>query len=386
MTRYQSRPVRDTRAMPLPRKLAVLLIALGLCLLALSHAHYGLAAQQGLLVGIMPLLFAALLLGRTGLWATSAAYFAILLIGAWTDQRHGLPDTGSWAELLSNLLQPVMGSAITALILDRLLLKSEASRRRSRDLALLCRQLEFEMREKERWLAQLIHSQRMDALGKLAGNVAHDFNNLLGVILGYATQADYADTTQARLDGVAAAARRGKQLTDKLMTLARPAPSMREVFDANAVLRELLPMIGSLFGKRIRVDASLCPQPAWLCMDIAEFEAGILNLAKNAGDAIDGEGSFRVESDIIGDEVRLRFIDDGCGMSQATLRRIFDPFFTTKPARQGTGIGLSLVYRTVTESGGRIEVDSAPGQGATFTLHLPLTAAPAAIAPDTAEA
>src|SRR5690606_11086876 len=203
-----------------------------------------------------------------------------------------------------------------------------------------------------------------------AGNVAHDFNNLLAVILGYATQPGYPDTAQPRLDGIAGAARRGRQLTDKLMTLARPVPPTRETFDANAVLGELLPMIGSLFGTRIRVVTALCPQPAWLCMAIAEFETRVLNIAKNAADAIADEGLCRIESAVTDGQVRLRFTDNGCGMEPATLQRIFDPFFTTKPARHGTGIGLPLVYRTVTESGGRIEVKSAPGHGATFTLQL----------------
>ncbi|QNN47628.1 hypothetical protein H9L17_05700 [Thermomonas brevis] len=363
--------------MSLPRKLAVLLTAFGLCLLALSHYHYGLAAQQGLLIGIVPLLFAGLLLGRTGLWATAAAYFAVLLIGAWADQRHGVADASTWTEALSNLLQPVMGCAIVALILDRLILKSDASRRRSHDLALLCRQLEVEMQEKERSQAQLVHSQRMDALGKLAGNVAHDFNNLLSVILGYATQRDGGDAA-GRMAGIAAATQRGKQMTDKLMTLARATPPRRETFDVNDAVAELLPMIESMFGKRIRVVATLCRQAAWIHMDLAEFEAGVLNIAKNAGDAMTGEGTFCIETEIADGDVLLRLADDGCGMPPGVVARIFDPFFTTKPAKQGTGIGLSVVYRTVTESGGRVDVDSAPGQGTCFTLRLPLRAAPTA--------
>ena len=365
--------------MSLPRKLAVLLTAFGLCLLALSHYHYGLAAQQGLLIGIVPLLFAGLLLGRTGLWATAAAYFAVLLIGAWADQRHGVADASTWTEALSNLLQPVMGCAIVALILDRLILKSDTSRRRSHDLALLCRQLEVEMQEKERSQAQLVHSQRMDALGKLAGNVAHDFNNLLSVILGYATLRDGG--AAGRMAGIAAAAQRGKQMTDKLMTLARATPPRRETFDANAAIAELLPMIDSMLGKRIHVVAMLCRQAARIHMDLAEFEACVLNIAKNAGDAMADTGTFRIETGVADSEVFLRFTDDGCGMSPGVIARIFDPFFTTKPAKQGTGIGLSVVYRTVTESGGRVDVDSTPGQGTCLTLRLPLRSASTAAIP-----
>ncbi|MFT3793076.1 MAG: ATP-binding protein [Rudaea sp.] len=365
--------------MSLPRRIAVALIAFGVALLTISHYHYGLAAQSGLLLGIVPLLFAGLLLGRGGLWLTTAAYLAILAIGSWTDLRHGVAGVATLGDALSELLQPVMGCAIVALILDRLILKSDVSRRRSHDLALLCRQLEFEMQEKERSQAQLIHSQRMDSLGKLAGNVAHDFNNLLSVILGYASQRDppsAAATAQARMTKIVAATQRGKQLTDKLLTLARVDPPSRETFDANGALGDLLPMIESVLGKRIRVATAFCESAAWIRMDYAEFEAVVLNLAKNAGDAMKGDGTFRLESAIADGEVLLRFVDDGCGMTTEVAARVFEPFFTTKPPTQGTGIGLAVVYRTIVESDGRIEVDSAPGRGTCFTLRLPLHAAP----------
>ena len=366
--------------MPLPRKIAVALIAFGLVLLAISHYYYGLAAQSGLLLSVLPLLFAGLLLGRTGLWLTAAAYFAILVLGSWMDVRHGVAGASTVGDALSSLLQPVMGCAIVALILDRLILKSDINRRRSDDLALLCRQLEIEMQEKERSQAQLTHSQRMDSLGKLAGNVAHDFNNLLNIILGYATQRmapAHDDGAQQRMSKIVDATRRGKQLTDRLLTLARPDPPTREVFDANSALIDLLPMIRSMLGERIRVESMLCEAAAWIRMDYAEFEAGVLNMAKNAGDAMPQNGTFRVESAIIGDEVRLSFSDDGHGKKPEIAARVFEPFFTTKPRTQGTGIGLAVVYRTVVESNGHIEVRTAPGRGACFILRLPLRDAPA---------
>lgn len=366
--------------MSLPRLIAVVLITFALVLLAISHYRYGLAAQSGLLLSIVPLLFAGLLLGRTGLWLTAAACLAILVIGSWADLRHGAAGMSTFGDALSALLQPVMGCAIVALILDRLILKSDISRRRGHDLALLCRQLDIEMQEKERSQAQLIHSQRMDSLGKLAGNVAHDFNNLLSVILGYAAQ-QQAPThddraAEGRMNRIVAATQRGKLLTDRLLTLARAHPPRRETFDANGTLADLLPMIESMFGSRIRVVAALCEPAAWIRMDHAEFEAAVLNLAKNAGDAMKGDGTFRLESEIAEGEVRLRLQDDGCGMPPHVAARIFEPFFTTKPPTQGTGIGLAVVYRTIVESDGRIEVDSAPGQGTCFTLRLPLHPAP----------
>lgn len=363
--------------MPLPRRIAVALIGLALLLLALTHYRDGLAAQPSLLLGIMLVLFAGLLLGRTGLWLTAAVYFAILGIGAWSDLKHGVAGFATPGEASSSLLQPAMGCLIVTLILDRMILKSDASQRRSHDLALLCRQLEFEMQEKDRTQAQLIHSQRMDSLGKLASNVAHDFNNLLGVILGYAKLGEYeGGAARSQMAGIVNATQRGKQLTEKLMTLARMNPSERTTFDANESLDGLLPMIQSMLGTRIRVMATFCPQAAWVHMDFSEFEASVLNIAKNAGDAIAGDGAFSIASDIIGDEVRLCFSDSGCGMSPEVAARIFEPFFTTKAARKGTGIGLAVVYRTIVESGGRIAATSTPGQGTCFTLHLPLHDAP----------
>jgi signal transduction histidine kinase len=366
--------------MSLPRKIAVALTVAGLLLLAISHYRYGLAAQSGLVLSIVPLLFAGLLLGRPGLWITAVSYLAILAVGSWTDLRHGIGGAVTLQDAIAGLLQPVMGCAIVALILDRLILKSDVSHRRNRDLALLCRQLDIEMRKKEQSQAQLIHSQRMDALGKLAGNVAHDFNNLLSVILGYATRSarlSADDGTRERLEKIVATALRGRQLTDKLLTLARSDPPLRETFDANYALNDLLPMVRSMLDAKIDVQSAFCAEPAWIRMDQAELEASVLNIAKNAGDAMPGGGTFRIASERDDEEVRLHFEDSGHGMSAEVAARIFEPFFTTKPAMQGTGIGLAVVYRTVVESGGRIGVQSVPGRGTRFTLHLPRQDKPA---------
>ena len=358
--------------MPLSRKLATLLFVLALCLLARSHYQDGLVAQQELLLGIMPPLFAGLLLGRTALWLAATTYFAILLIVSWLDLRHGVAGTMTASDAISNLLQRAMGCLIVTLIMDRVLLKSEIGLKRSRDLAVLCRQLEMQIQEMERSQAQLIHSHCMDSLGKLAGSVAHDFNNVLCVILGYATQRDYADTDQERFRGIAVATKHGQLLTDKLLTLVRASPLARETFDANAALEELLPMIASMLGARIRVQTALCLQAAWIHMDRLGFEAGVLNFAKNAGDAITGNGTFRIESSVAEGEVRLCFSDDGCGMPSDVAARVFEPFFTTKAATLDTGIGLAVIYRLIMESSGCIAVESTPGHGTHFTMKLPL--------------
>lgn len=363
-------------SLPAPRPIAIVLVAAGLILLGISHYRYGLAAQSGnIMLSILPLLFAGLLLGRTGLWATAAVYLAILMLGTWVDLQRDIQGVGTTRDILSDLLQPVLGCAIVALILDRLILKSDASDRRSRELALICRQLGIEIREKEQSQAQLVHSQRMDALDKLASNAAHDFNNLLGVILGYARQGAHLqgcdDETRHCLQRIEAATRRGKSMTDKLLTLARNDEAMRETFDANAVLEELVPMVDSMLGSRIELQTDFCTTPAWIHMDRAEFEASVFNIVKNAGDAMPDAGRFLLATSIVDGETRLRLEDTGHGMSQETASRIFEPFFTTKPREQGTGIGLAVVYRIVTEAGGDIDVDSAPGEGTCLTLRFP---------------
>lgn len=366
---------RDTSAMPLSRQLAIAFVATGLSLLALSHYYYGLAAQQSVLLGIVPLLFSALLLGRRGLWVSAFICFGILLLGTWVDQQHEITLKTAFA----SLLQPSMEGLIMALVLDRLLVQLDANRRRSQDLALLCRQLEKEIQHKEHSQAQLVHSQRMDALGKLAGNVAHDFNNLLSVILGYATERNDAEHLQERMRGITVATRRGKQLTGKLMTLARATSPAREVVDINTLLNELQPMLAHMLGERIDIRMVLCAQPAWVNIDPAEFEASILNLAKNAGDAIAHEGVFRIETRLTENEVQLQIHDTGCGMSAEVAQQIFEPFFTTKPAHGGTGIGLAMVNRIMTDANGQIAVASTLGEGTRFLVQLPLQAAPASM-------
>lgn len=364
------------------RPAAVAAISAGLVLLAASHAKYGLAAQSGsIMLSILPLLFAGLLLGRAGLWATAAAYLGIVGLGAWADLQRDASGLVHGRDLLSNLLQPVLACAIVALILDRLILKSDVSERRSRELAQAYRRLEIEIAEKERSQAQLLHSQRIDALGKLASNIAHDFNNLLAVVLGHAQRgarvAGCPEEARHCLERIDATARRGGRLTGKLLTLARNDAAVRETFDANEVLLELEPMLRSLLGPGVAVETAPAPAPAWLRMDRAEFEAGIVNIAKNAGDAMPAGGRFLLAVEHDGDEVRLRLEDSGQGMPPDTLARVFEPFFTTKPRERGSGIGLAMVSRIVTEAGGRIEADSAPEQGTRFTLWLPSAPAPA---------
>ncbi|MFT3898211.1 MAG: ATP-binding protein [Thermomonas sp.] len=343
--------------------------------LGIDIRYYGLAAQSDIVViFIVPLLFAGLLLGRSGVWATMACYVPILSFGAWTDSKDaaGNMDAG---QALSMLAQPLLASLIVALILDRMIAKVNRSDRLNRGLAAVCARLEDEIREHERSHMQLVHSQRVDALGRLASGVVHDFSNLLSVMGGYVHHAERVaggnEEIRGYLRDMKTVTQRSQHLMSKLLTLARSDEFAVETFDAGNVVEMLLPLMQKMFPPGVGVRMDLAEGPAPVRLDRAGFEAVLLNMAKNASDALDGKGEFRLQTGIADDEIRVLVEDTGRGMSADTAARVFDPFFSTKPRGQGTGIGLAMAYRVVTEAGGRIEVDSAPGEGARFCIHLP---------------
>lgn len=355
---------------------AALLVAAGVALLGVNIWRYGLAAQSDIVViFIVPLLFAGLLLGRSGVWATMACYMPILSLGVWVDSN----DAGGGLEAgqaLSALAQPLLASLIVALILDRLIAKVDRGNRLVRDLAAVCARLEDEIREHERSHMQLVHSQRVDALGRLASGVAHDFSNLLSVIGGYVHHAERVagdnDEIRGYLRDMKAVTQRGQKLTSKLLTLARSDEFAVETFDAGEVVETLLPLMQQMFPAGVAVQVERDTGPVPVRLDRAGFEAVLLNMAKNASDALGDGGEFRLRIASANDEACVQVEDNGRGMSAETAARVFEPFFSTKPRGQGTGIGLATAYRVVTEAGGRIEVESAPGKGARFSIRLPL--------------
>ncbi len=360
------------------RLIAVVAVATGLLLLGLSNYRYGFAVQSGLVVSIAPLLFAGLLLGRRGVWATLACVLPSLLLGAWVDWKNSGADTQMQAvqDMVSSLIQPVLGTVIVALILDQLLARVEAGNRLNRDLVMLCERLEEEIAKREQSQLQLIHSQRVDALGKLSSNIAHDFNNLLFIVLGYVRRAEgvAGDNESVRhfLHRIDLATHRGQTLTAELLSLARRNVHELELFDVSAVVESLEPLLTPLFeiGVEVRIQPADAPAPVWMERD--GLEATLLNMAKNASDALGEHGRFDLSVAVEGADVAIRIEDDGQGMPPEVAARIFEPFYTTKPRGRGTGIGLAMADRVVTEAGGSIQVDSAPGEGTRFTIRLPL--------------
>ena len=237
--------------------------------------------------------------------------------------------------------------------------------------------------------AQLRQSQKMEAVGQLAGGVAHDFNNLLTIIEVHAELAleelDATHPLRADLAEVKKASERAAALTRQLLAFSRKQLLQPEQLALNDVVAGLAPMLRRLIGEDIQVIARLDAGCGLVFADPGQLEQVILNLAVNARDAMAGGGMLTIDtSNVAADErsadehaamlgryVCLSVTDTGCGIPPEVQERIFEPFFTTKAAGQGTGLGLSTVYGIVRQSGGHILVDSEPGQGTSFRVYLP---------------
>jgi PAS domain S-box-containing protein len=234
---------------------------------------------------------------------------------------------------------------------------------------------------------QLRHSQRMEAVGQLAGGVAHDFNNLLTIIAGrtrFALRELGPDDVRLRsdLEEIAVAAERAAELTHQLLAYSRRQVLQPRVIDLNAVVAEMERMLGRLIGEHIQIELDLEPELGHVRADRGQLEQVIANLAVNARDAMEAGGRLTVRTANVqldetdapsrGPHVMLSVRDTGRGMDEAVRSRAFEPFFTTKDPGKGTGLGLSTVYGIIAQSGGHMTVVSEPGAGATFTVYLPL--------------
>jgi signal transduction histidine kinase len=227
---------------------------------------------------------------------------------------------------------------------------------------------------------QLRQSQKMDAIGRLAGGVAHDFNNLLLAINGYADFliGSLTDPAQKRYAvEIQSAGERAAALTHQLLAFSRRQVLQPRVVDLNECVREMETMLGRLIGEGVEVVLDLEPELQPVEADPSQIGQVVLNLAVNARDAMTGRGTLAIATRNDGAEVVLEVSDTGAGMDDETSARLFEPFFTTKELGRGTGLGLSTVYGIVAQSGGSIAVQSAPGLGATFTVRLPATEATA---------
>nr|WP_320192174.1 ATP-binding protein [uncultured Desulfobacter sp.] len=244
--------------------------------------------------------------------------------------------------------------------------------------------------ERKKLEAQLIHSQKLESVGRLAGGVAHDFNNMLSIISGYSDMmlqtVTPKDPNYERLIAISSAANRSAGLTGQLLAFASKQTVSPKILDLNKKVHDLMNMLKRLL--REDIDLTFLPGEdiGKVNIDPTQLDQILVDLCINSRDAIDGIGQIiiktgrivmdetycRQHSDaVVGDYVTLSVSDTGCGMEPAILDTIFEPFFTTKEDSEGTGLGLSTVYGIVKQNRGSIRVDSEPGKGTVFTVYLP---------------
>jgi len=242
--------------------------------------------------------------------------------------------------------------------------------------------------------AQFVQSQKMQAIGQLAGGVAHDFNNLLTAISGHCDllllrhaqgDPDYGDLVQINQNANRAAA-----LVGQLLAFSRKQTLRPEVLDLRETVSDMAHLLNRLVGERVWLNQMHAPVLKSIRADRRQLEQVMMNLVVNARDAMPGGGEIRIESQCLvlsepmerdravvpsGEYVTVRVVDQGCGIAQDKLQKVFEPFFTTKRTGEGTGLGLSTVYGIVKQTGGFIFVDSVVNEGTEFTLMFPANVA-----------
>lgn len=252
---------------------------------------------------------------------------------------------------------------------------------------------------------QLRQAQKMEAVGQLTGGVAHDFNNMLGVILGSLEM--FLNKRDGEIDGgfmverAIAAAEKAAGLTERLLAFSRKQPLQPLPTDVNALLKDLSGLLDRTLEETIEVRFDF-GEGVWPSLvDPHQLETVLLNLAVNARDAMRKGGRLSMETANVsigeqeaeaksfiraGDYVMISVVDTGAGMAPEVLEHVFEPFFTTKCVGEGTGLGLSMAYGFVKQSGGHIEIDSVPGEGTCVRLYLPRSRAAATVSPPQADA
>ena len=232
----------------------------------------------------------------------------------------------------------------------------------------------------------LFQAQKMEAIGQLTGGIAHDFNNLLAVV---SSGVDILNAQQPNgaatrvLESMRRAIDRGALLTQQLLSFARQQPLEAAVRQPNALIGSFEAVLRRASGPQMSFVFDLAPRLANIVVDEARFEATLLNLVVNARDAMPGGGTLQLETRNVelaegevgtlpaGAYVRVTVRDSGTGMPPEVVARAFEPFFTTKPVGKGTGLGLSQVYGFIAQSGGDVQIRTAPGQGTAISLYLP---------------
>lgn len=254
-------------------------------------------------------------------------------------------------------------------------------------------ELQRQMAAREASEAALRQSQKMDAIGQLTGGIAHDFNNMLTGILSaldivrMRLDMGRLDGLERFLDAATASSQRAAALTQRLLAFSRRQSLDSRTVEINALVGSVQHLLRSTLGETVRIQTALHDAPLRAHLDPNQFESALLNLAINARDAMPDGGELRLHTALkraadneiasvpAGEYVVVAVSDTGTGMPPEVVERIFEPFFTTKPIGKGTGLGMSMIYGFMQQSGGHITVDSTPGQGTTVSLFMPVVEA-----------
>ena len=253
-----------------------------------------------------------------------------------------------------------------------------------------CFVLSFDITEQKRMQAALVQAQKMEAIGQLSSGIAHDFNNLLTIVVGNLSilkeQADANPAVLNLVEPALEAGKRGAQLVQRLLSFSRQQPLRPTIIDIRSLIEDIIPLLQRSLSSRIQLSLEFSHDPLIARIDAHQLENALLNLAVNARDAMPDGGKLTIQAcrvqlndvdareyDVVeGDFVRIDVADNGVGMEAEILSRIFEPFFTTKDFGRGSGLGLSMIYGFVKQSGGGINVTSEPEQGTTMSLLLPV--------------
>jgi PAS domain S-box-containing protein len=249
----------------------------------------------------------------------------------------------------------------------------------------------LDLTDLKRLEAQLLQSQKMEAVGQLAGGVAHDFNNILTAIIGYASlirmKVGAGDTMSPYVDSILSSAQKAANLTRGLLAFSRKQLIVPKAMDLNDVVKRMKGLLERLMGEDVEMKTRLAEGETVVFADPGQVEQILINFATNSRDAMPEGGVFLVETDSIaldeqfcvrhgygkpGMYCRLTVSDTGEGINPVAMEHIFEPFYTTKEVGKGTGLGLSIVYGIIKQHNGYISVYSEPGEGTTFRIYLPL--------------